>query len=125
VDNDDSPGSGANVVGIPSTASGPAYGSIPSTLVVFNASFAVTRTGESAYSLTAMLNGSTRTSTVDSVVGWNDYQGFFIRNGGIAADFLVDDVTLTLVPEPSVALLAAVGSLGLLRRRRGDSRALG
>lgn len=124
VDNDNSPGAGANVVGIPSTASGPAYGSIPSTMVVFDASFAITRTGESTYSLTAMLDGSTRTSTEDSTVGWNDYQGFFIRNGGISADYLVDDVILTLVPEPSAALLAALGSLALFRRRRGGFRAL-
>jgi hypothetical protein len=112
------------VVGIPSTASGPTYGSIPSTMVVFDASFSITRTGESTYSLTAMLDGSTRTSTADSTVGWNDYQGFFIRNGGISADYLVDDVILTLVPEPSAALLAALGSLALFRRRRGGFRAL-
>ena len=32
--------------------------------------------------------------------------------------FFIDDVTITAVPEPSTALLGALGVLGLLRRRR-------
>jgi hypothetical protein len=32
--------------------------------------------------------------------------------------FTIDNVNVTVIPEPSVALLGALGSLALLRRRR-------
>ncbi len=62
------------------------------------------------------MNGAIRTAT--TTTGWNDYNAIFIRNGSIAADYLVDNVSLTLVPEPAAAVLGGLGLLGLLRRRR-------
>ena len=115
IDNDNTPGSGTGVVGISSTASGPAFSSVSDTSP-FAAVFSVKRTDTSVYQITATLNGSTRTGT--STTGWNDYNGLFIRNGGIDDDFLIDNIAITLVPEPSAALLAGLAGVSLLRRRR-------
>ena len=110
---DDSPGAGTTAA-VSSTASGSTYATLGTS--AFSAEFSITRTGPSAYTLSSNVNGAIRTATMTS--GWNDYNAIFIRNGGIAADFLVDNVSVTLVPEPATALLGGLGMLGLLRRRR-------
>lgn len=67
-------------------------------------------TGTSAFSLDGMIippNGQDVT------------QGFgTVSSGGNIADSLTNAVNLTVIPEPSAALLGAIGALGLLRRRR-------
>ncbi|MBN8460757.1 MAG: PEP-CTERM sorting domain-containing protein [Verrucomicrobia bacterium] len=110
---DDSPGAGTTT-GISSTASGTTYATLGTSAIA--AQFSITRTGASAYTLSSNVNGAIRTATTTS--GWNDYNAIFIRNGGISSDFLVDNVSVTLVPEPATALLGGLGLLGLLRRRR-------
>jgi uncharacterized protein (TIGR03382 family) len=42
----------------------------------------------------------------------------FESNAGLDEYAAVDDVTLTVIPEPSAALLGGLGLLALLRRRR-------
>ena len=111
---DNSPGGGSGITSLTSTASGPSYASLATD--PFTAFFSITRTAASEYSIVASINGSTRTAT--SSVGWDSYNAIFIRNGGITSDFLIDNVSVSLIPEPSAALLGAVGLLGLLRRRR-------
>ena len=111
---DNSPGGGTGITALTSTASGPTYASLATD--PFSAFFSITRTAASEYSIVASINGSTRTTT--SAIGWDSYNAIFIRNGSISSDFLVDNVSVSLIPEPSAALLGAVGLLGLLRRRR-------
>lgn len=110
---DDSPGAGTTSA-IASTASGATYATLGTS--AFSAEFSITRTGVSEYALSVNVNGAIRTAT--TTTGWNDYNAIFIRNGGISNDFLVDNVTVTLVPEPTAILLGGLGLLGLLRRRR-------
>lgn len=115
IDNDNTPGSGTGVVGISSTASGSAHASL-STLNPFTAVLSVTRTGSSVYEISATLNGATRTGS--STTGWNSFNGLFIRNGGITSDYLIDDVSVSLIPEPTAPLLCGLGVFAFLRRRR-------
>lgn len=84
---------------------------------VYTASFAITRTGTSAYSYSGNVNGST-VSAIGETVGFGNYNAIAIVNGNTDADFRIDNVSVTLVPEPRAALLGGLGLLMLLRRRR-------
>lgn len=111
---DNSPGTGSSQTGIPSTASGPTFAGL-STTNSFTASLSLTR-NSSDYTVSSTVNGTTRVGTTTAV--WSDYNAIFIRNGGSAADFLVDNVSLTVVPEPGAAALGLLAGIGILRRRR-------
>lgn len=114
VSSDNSPGTGSSQTGISSTASGPTFAGLANTNP-FTASLSLTR-NTSDYTISATVNGTTRVGTTTAV--WSDYNAIFIRNGGIAADFLVDNVNLTVVPEPGAAALGLLAAFGILRRRR-------
>ena len=100
--------------GITSVAGGATVASI--TTSVFTASFAITRTATDTYSYFGDVNGSTLTAT-GVVGGFDNYNAITIRNGSNTADFQIDNVSVTLIPEPSTALLGGLGLLALLRRR--------
>jgi len=110
---DNSPGAGT-VFGLASAASGSAY--VTTGTEAFNMIFSITRSGENEYEIVSNINGAIRTAT--SNVGFNSYDSIFIRNGGISSDLRLDNISVTLIPEPAVALLGAFGLLCLLRRRR-------
>jgi hypothetical protein len=111
---DTSPGGGTGVTTLVSTASGAAYASMDTS--PFNATISITRTAPSDYGIVANLNGSIRTAS--SNTGWDNYNAVFIRNGSISNDFLIDNVVVSIIPEPGSALLGGLGMLALLRRRR-------
>jgi hypothetical protein len=111
---DNSPGSGGGTTNLTATSSGPAYASLATD--PFEGVFSITRAAASDYTIVASVNGSTRTAT--SSTGWDEFNAIFIRNGSISADFLVDNITVSLIPEPSAVLLGALGLLALPRRRR-------
>ncbi|HEX7262274.1 MAG TPA: hypothetical protein VF258_10705, partial [Luteolibacter sp.] len=90
---DKSPGT-ANKESLESTHSGSAFKSLDAT--AFDASFSIKRVTDSEYEVSVTVGEATRTATTDK--GFNNIQSFFIRNGGIKADFLVDSVTVSKIP---------------------------
>jgi len=84
---------------------------------VYTASFSITRTATDTYTYFGDINGQTLTAT-NIVGGFDNYNAIVIRNAGLNADFQIDNVSVTLIPEPSTALLSGLGTLALLRRRR-------
>ena len=72
----------------------------------------------------ASLSGSffsTSASTTATQIGNGSVGGSFFTGSGTAADTgstAIRSATFSVVPEPSAALLGAIGVLGLLRRRR-------
>jgi hypothetical protein len=113
---DDSPlaGSGTNI------ATGAAPSNNITTNDVYTALFSITRTATDTYSYFGDINGTTLAAT-SIVGGFNNYNAIVIRNGSVNASFQVDNVSVTLVPEPSAVVLGGLGGLGLLavlRRRR-------
>jgi hypothetical protein len=84
---------------------------------VYTASFAITRTGTGTYSYSGNVNGSTVSVSGETVGVFDNYNAIAIVNGNTAADFRIDNVSVTLIPEPSAALIGSLGLLALLRRR--------
>lgn len=84
---------------------------------VFTASFSILRTGTSTYTYTGTVNGSTATA-IGETNGYTNYNAIGFTNGNNAADFQIDNLSVTLIPEPSAVLLGGLGLLTLLRRRR-------
>lgn len=103
--------------GLTSVAGGTAVAAFSTS--VYTASFAITRTDTNTYNYFGDVNGSTLSAT-GIVGGFDNYNAIVIRNAGTgnSADFQIDNVSVTLVPEPSAALLGGLGLLVLLRRRR-------
>lgn len=86
---------------------------------VYTASFAITRTDTSTYNYLGTVNGSTVSAIGETVGGFDNYNAIAIVNGNTAADFRIDNVSVSLIPEPNVtALLGGLGTLLLLRRSR-------
>ena len=110
-----SPLAGGSVTDYTEVTGGAAVTSISTS--VYTASFAITRTATNTYSYFGDVNGSTLSAT-GIVGGFDNYNRIFIRNGSPTADFQIDNVSVTLIPEPSAALLGGLGLLALLRRRR-------
>jgi hypothetical protein len=105
-------------------------GSFITTATVYSASFSITRNA-STLSYSSTVNGATATAVeVDNVPNTNntigndyltDFSGglIVIRNATTTAPTLrIDNVVVEVIPEPSTALLGALGFLALLRRRR-------
>ncbi|MGD9419684.1 MAG: hypothetical protein Q7R22_012160 [Verrucomicrobiota bacterium JB025] len=71
---------------------------------------------------TGSLTATTLSSTdwENNIINTATLDGTTVTEGIFAENFLVtaDGTTLSLIPEPSAALLGALGLLGLLRRRR-------
>lgn len=114
---DDSPAAGT-VLAVTGGITGPSPAYVGITTSTFEGIYSITRTASTTYSLTASMNGSTISATDVADQGWDNYNRIFIRNGGINNGFQVDDVSVTLIPEPSAAFLGGLGLLTLLRRRR-------
>ena len=112
----DVPGGGDVVAFTNTTTSGPAYAAIGTS--TFTASFSITRTAATTYSLAGNVNGSGFTATDTAGNGWDNYSRIFLNNGNQTSSFRIDNVSVTLVPEPSAALLGGLGLLALFRRRR-------
>jgi len=87
----------------------------------YSAMFSITRSGANAV-LSSTINGITQTGTdTGASAGFNfDQISIFTNSAPVPtnATFTVDNVNVTVIPEPSAALLGALGSLALLRRRR-------
>lgn len=83
---------------------------------VYSASFSITRTATDTYSYSGNIDGSILSAT-DIVGGFNNYNAIAIMSSP-NADFRIDNVSVTLIPEPSTLLLGALGTILLLRRRR-------
>ncbi|MGE9266541.1 MAG: PEP-CTERM sorting domain-containing protein [Verrucomicrobiales bacterium] len=70
---------------------------------------------------TSLNGGSSEVTILESDAGfYTDFSGgvLVIRAGGVNADFNIDDVQITVVPEPGGMLLLGLGGLLGLRRRR-------
>lgn len=114
-------GSGIGGIGTSSTAQGFDNGVNQSIL------FSITRTAAGA-SLTSQVfgavgsTGTPVTQVLDQVDTTSPYFSFdylSVRIGNNnAIDYNIDNVHVTLIPEPSAALLGGLGLLALLRRRR-------
>lgn len=98
--------------------------------VIYSVLYTITRTTADTLTASSSINGGTATVTdfnntpdTDGTQG-NDYitdftnGAIYIRSGSQAANYRIDNVFLEVVPEPSTALLGAIGCLALLRRRR-------
>lgn len=86
------------------------------TNTVYSASFSITRDAASTYTYLGNIDGSTLSFTSSSN-GFDNYNAVAIMSTP-NADFRIDNVSVTLIPEPSAALLGGLGLLALLRRRR-------
>lgn len=88
--------------------------------VTYNVSFTVTRSG--AAQIDTLLDISEGELSVLSVAGTQSsgildtFNGAFIRTSGGTSTF--DNIEASVIPEPSSALLAGLGLLGLMLRRR-------
>lgn len=111
------PFSNSGVVGTNNTA---AYLGLAAA-TTYSAMFSITRSGANAV-LSSTINGITQTGTdTGASAGFNfDQISIFTNSAPVPtnATFTIDNVNVTVVPEPSVALLGALGTLALLRRRR-------
>lgn len=74
-------------------------------------------TTQAQWTATFAFNGTT-IGTVNTSASDINYVGFGRGGGGSDPQFVVDSVSMTLIPEPSAALLGGLGMLALLRRRR-------
>lgn len=92
---DDSPLAGSSTT-LTSVAGGASVTTISTS--VFTASLAITRTGTDTYSYVGDVNGSTLSAT-GVVGGFDNYNAITIRNGSNSADFQIDSVSVTLVPD--------------------------
>ena len=112
------------VVGnLPTTATGPFIGNNIFAVVAnsLNNDFVVWNSGVNFVVEDAVLGGtpvSFQTRNVTLVRGIVDPNGNVGLTGALAARNGAPAVTFGAVPEPSAALLGAIGALGLLRRRR-------
>lgn len=96
---DNSPGAGSTQL-LAFQTTGKAHAALRSE--AFRASFSITRLA-SGYQIRASVNGAVRTAT--STEGWDSFDAIFVRNGGVSADFVIDNpkVTLTKGERPWIA----------------------
>ncbi len=70
--------------------------------------------------LDSYFDNSLIATATDTAAAYTTFDNLRIGQGGISDTFEIDNVLVatSVIPEPSVALLGALGMLGLLRRRR-------
>ncbi len=87
----------------------------------YSAIFSITRSGADAV-LSSTINGITQSGTdVGASAGFSyDEISIFTASTTVPASgtFTLDNVNVTVIPEPTAAMLGALGTLALLRRRR-------
>jgi hypothetical protein len=87
----------------------------------YSAVFSITRSGANAV-LSSTINGVTQSGTDTGASAGFSYDEISIFTGSAvvptSGTFTIDNVNVTVIPEPSAAMLGALGVIGLLRRRR-------
>ncbi|QTN32678.1 PEP-CTERM sorting domain-containing protein [Akkermansiaceae bacterium] len=109
---------GSNPGGFSSTGS--AGASIEWGTTVHNGVFSITRLADGSMDLSARIDGGTA-ATANIAAPINSSYTFHevaFGQGNMNIDFALDNVELSIVPEPSTSLVLALGALCFLRRRR-------
>ena len=108
---------GSNPGGFNST--GVAGASINWGTTVHTAVFSITRLANGSLDLSSSIDGgAAATANVAAINGSYTFDEVAFGQGGMNADLALDNVALTIVPEPSSAFGLALGGLCFLRRRR-------
>ena len=105
------------------SATGTAGESIDWGVASHSAVFRITRLADGSLDLSASIDGGTAaTGNIASPInGSYTFHEVGFGEGGMNADFALDNVRVAIVPEPGPALLGSIGVLALLvRRRRGS-----
>jgi hypothetical protein len=85
---------------------------------IYDGSLSISRTGAGTV-VQASINGVTTNSVVDATAPFVAYDtvAFFVLDG-VSKDVIIDNVNVSVVPEPSSCCLLGAAALGLVRRRR-------
>lgn len=89
----------------------------------YTASLSITRNTATQAFVSTTINGFTQSgTTTGETASTLSFDSFTVLTGSAIVPtgntFTIDNVNVTVVPEPSVAMLGALGALALLRRRR-------
>lgn len=88
----------------------------------YTASLSITRNSATEAFVSTTINGFTQSATTTATAGTLSFDSVTILGGSAITPtgntFVVDNVNVTVIPEPTAALLGGLGALSLLRRRR-------
>lgn len=88
----------------------------------YTASLSILRNSSISATVSTTINGFTQGATTTATAGTMSFDTVAILSGSALTassnTFTIDNVNVTVIPEPSAALLGGLGALALLRRRR-------